>query len=141
MGSLTDIEQIYSELENSGVLVANIKMNNKAVTVYDGGNCIIGIDERQYSTKAELKTVLLHEQAHCETGSFYDEYTTQQLRRRLEYRTDKRVSETKITKSEINEAHNNEGLTEIWEFAEYFNVTVEYMKRMFYIHFRAEFIN
>jgi hypothetical protein len=41
----------------------------------------------------------------------------------------------------IDLAHIREGLIEVWEFAEHFGVTVDYMKRLMNIHFNMDFMD
>jgi hypothetical protein len=139
---MTDVEEIINELSESGVDLFEMPLDKiKAASVCDdNGNRIIGVDIKKFDCSAEIKTALLHEQGHCETYSFYNEYTPKLIRSKLERRADRYVAENKITKQDIIKAHEREGLAEVWEFAEHFNVTVEYMKRLMNIHFDMEFM-
>lgn len=139
---MTDIEKIYTELCESDIEVLNITASNiKAVSMCDeDGDRSVGINEKQFESCEELKSALLHEQGHCEKYAFYNKATPYEVRSRLEYRADKYVAENVITKHDIDKAHKSDGLTEVWEFAEYFGVTVEYMKRIMNIHFHMEFM-
>lgn len=63
------------------------------------------------------------------------------LRYDSNYRADKWVAENKITKEKIDYANRKAGCTELSEFAEYFNVTKEYMKRMLKIHYNIDYMD
>jgi len=43
----------------------------------------------------------------------------------------------RITAEMVDVVHRDKGLGEVWEFAEYFGVTEEYMGRILYIHGRV----
>ncbi|MCL2636927.1 MAG: hypothetical protein FWD48_01015 [Oscillospiraceae bacterium] len=139
---MNDIEVIINELDESGIDIDDFQFEDiRAVSIcQEDGARSIGLDKRQFETSAELKSVLLHEQGHCETHTFYNASTSPLMRGKLERRADRYVTENKITKYDIVKANKREGLTEIWEFAEHFGVTVEYMKRIMNIHFQMEFM-
>jgi hypothetical protein len=140
---MTDIEGIYDELYNSGIDVFNMEFEKiKAASLCDAeGDRSIAIDNSKLDSDADLKTVLLHEQGHCETHTFYSVNTDELMRGKLERRADRFVAENKITKYDIARANRCEGLVEAWEFAEHFGVTVDYMKRLMNIHFQMEFMD
>ncbi len=141
---MTDIEELSDIIEQNGTILAFTPLKHSKLAAFScrlkDERCAIAVDEKKLETNANVKTALLHEFAHCITGTFYNEYTSPQMRQKLEYRADKHVAENDIKKSDIIRASRS-GITEIWEFAEYFNITVEYMKRIFYIHFRMEFLS
>jgi hypothetical protein len=138
---MTDIERLYEEIEDSGVVIINFCKRHKAMAVCDAdGYCSIGIDENKIKSQAEHKSILLHERGHCSTHTFYNQSTPVEMRGKLERRADRYVAENDITKFMIHKAHIDDGLTEAWEFAEHFGVTVEYMKRILNIHFQMEFL-
>ena len=110
-----------------------------AMTVHTSEGDIIAVDEKHCETSSVLKSALYHENGHCATGMFYDKSSSVYFKMRCEYIADKYVANNWITKEMIEKAHKEEGIEYIWEFAEYFNITIEYMKRIFYIHFQTEF--
>ena len=91
------------------------------------GDCYIGIDPFQISSYAEEKTRLAHELGHCITGSFYNQYATADDRARHEYRANRWAIKKLIPKDELERATKS-GITEIYELAEYFNVTVDFLR-------------
>jgi hypothetical protein len=140
---MTEVEKIYSELENSDIAVVNMtfgKVSAVSVCDYSGKRAIV-VDEKKFQSSEELKSTLLHEQGHCETYAFYGVYTSNTVRSKREYRADKYVAENKITKHMIDSVHKKEGYTESWEFAEHFGVTNDYMKRLMNINLGIEFMD
>jgi hypothetical protein len=141
---MNDIEVIYDEITESGnyIIEKSIEKEDlKAYAICDHeGDCLVVMDKYKLDSFAEHKSAALHEQGHCETHTFYNEQTSPIMRGKLERRADKYVAENKITKYDIVKANKREGLVEIWEFAEHFGVTVEYMKRLMWIHFQMEFM-
>jgi hypothetical protein len=140
---MNDIEVIIDDLHSNGIDVDDFMFDKiRAVSICEkGGKLSIGIDKRKFETTEDLKSILLHERGHCSTHTFYNQSTTIEMRGKLERRADRYVAENDITNFMIHKAHIDEGLTEAWEFAEHFGVTVEYMKRILNIHFQMEFWN
>lgn len=138
---MTDIENIYNEMQKRGIKIVNEKVASfKSVSLQDeDGRCMVAVDESKFETNAELHTALLHENAHCAAGTFYNEKTPMFTRGWLEYKTDKYVAKNNITKESIITAQKSGWCDNIWELAEYFNISVAYMKKMMYIHFSVEF--
>lgn len=94
----------------------------------DGGECYIGIDERFLETESEKKVHLGHELGHCMTGSFYNRYAPCDIREKHEIRADKWAINRLIPLEDL-EAAVAAGYTDIWELAEYFNVTEDFMRK------------
>ena len=102
------------------------KMDSVSVLL-DDGSCVIGIDCTKM-TDSQEKTQLAHEIGHCETGSFYSRYVQVDSRQRHENRADKWAIQKLIPEDELDEAVAN-GCTELWELAEHFGVTEDFMKK------------
>ena len=94
----------------------------------DSGRCYIGIDSRNLSGAEEIVRKA-HELGHCETGAFYNRYAACDLVSRCEYRADVWAIETLVTRTELMEAMRS-GKTEIWELAEYFSITEDFMRKV-----------
>ena len=62
------------------------------------------------------------------TGSFYNEAATCDIRRKHENRADKWEIYELVPVSELDEAIAK-GYTEIWDLAEYFGVTEDFMRK------------
>ncbi len=91
------------------------------------GNCYIGIDRRKM-TEAEKTVYMAHEMGHCMTGSFYNRYSRFDVISRHEYRANKWAIKKLVPEDELIEAFEN-GIIEIWELAERFDVTEDFMKK------------
>lgn len=101
---------------------------NQSISVQDDNGDFVLMDYSLLYSGAKERTHLAHEIGHCETGSFYSCYTKVDSRRRHENRADKWAILKLISKSDLDEAVS-EGCTELWELAEKFNVTEEFMKK------------
>ena len=102
------------------------KVNSLSVLLEDG-SCVIGID-RSDMNDAEEKTQLAHEIGHCETGSFYSRYVKVDSRQRHENRADKWAVRRLISEDDLDNAVA-EGHTELWDLADYFGVTEDFIKK------------
>ena len=92
------------------------------------GKCFIAIDPFLLKSDADELVKGLHEIGHCDTGSFYNEYATCDIRQKHENRADKRAIELRLTEDDLDEAVA-EDHTEIWDLAEYFGVTEDFMRK------------
>lgn len=92
------------------------------------GRCYIGINQRMIRSGADEKTKLAHELGHCATGSFYCIYSPYDLRMRHEVRADKWAIRKLIPENELNDVVKK-GCTTMWDLAEHFGVTEEFMRR------------
>ena len=77
---------------------------------------------------AEERVRLAHELGHCKTGAFYNRYAVRDVRQKHENIADKWAIRELIPIEDLDTAVAN-GHTEIWDLAEYFNVTEEFMKK------------
>lgn len=77
---------------------------------------------------AEERVRLAHEIGHCVTGSFYNRDAACDVRQKHENRADKWAVEKIIPFNALDDAVS-EGYTEVWELAERFGVTEDFMKK------------
>ncbi len=98
------------------------------------GNCYIGMDPFRIETSSQERVHLAHELGHCETGSFYNVYSSLDIREKHENRADRWAVTRLVPVEELEYAVNN-GFTEIWELAEYFGVTEDFIKKAADIYF------
>ncbi len=84
------------------------------------------MDPFQIETVAEEKVHLAHELGHCETGSFYNIYSSLDIREKQERRADGWAVLKLMPFCDFKNALSL-GFTEIWELAEYFEVTEEFV--------------
>lgn len=100
----------------------------------DDGDCYIGLDYNVIKSETEERERLAHEIGHCVRGAFYNRYSLLDLKSKHEYRADKWAIERLLPKEEMEEALVC-GVVEVWELAEYFEVTEEFIKKAMWIYF------
>lgn len=98
----------------------------------------IAIDVNKISDSIEEKVHLAHELGHCETGSFYDIHSKYDIRAKHENRADKWAIKKLIPRDELKEAVSC-GLYEVWELAEYFEVTYQFMEKAMIYYQQLDF--
>ena len=101
----------------------------------DSGECYIGMDDSVRDGDVQERVHLGHELGHCVTGSFYNIHAAVDCRRRHENKADKWAVQTLIPVEELDDAIA-EGCTEVWELAEHFGVTEEFIRKTvcYYVH-------
>lgn len=92
------------------------------------GSCCIAIDPWKTGTVAKEVVCLSHELGHCCTGSFYNEQASCDIRQKHENRADKWAISCLIGKDDLESAVSS-GHTEIWDLAELFGVTEDFMRK------------
>lgn len=88
----------------------------------------IAIDPKKIKSEADETVKLAHELGHCSTGAFYNRWATCDIRQKHEQCADKWAIKKLIPVDELDEAVAA-GHTELWELADYFGVTEEFMKK------------
>ena len=91
------------------------------------GRCVIAIDPTKLRTQAEHRVKLAHEIGHCERGAFYNPSSPWDVRQRHENAANKWAIQKLIQKRELDDAVKD-GCVEVWELAERFGVTEEFMR-------------
>lgn len=132
-----DILALYDLAVQKNIEVIQFPMadNGSMSFMAESGSCYIGIDPSVQDGAAQERTHLSHEIGHCETGSFYNRYAAVDSRQRHENRADKWAVRHLISVDDLDEAVA-EGCTEIWELAERFGVTEQFMRKAvcYYVH-------
>lgn len=126
---------VIAKQQNIEVIETSLPENGSLSLMDDSGNCYIGIDESVMDGAALELVHMGHELGHCLTGSFYNRYTRFDVRQRHENRADKWAIRHLIPVDDLDEAVA-EGCTELWELAERFSVTEQFMKKAvcYYVH-------
>lgn len=132
-----DILDLYNlaKQENIEVIQYPMSDNGSISFMADSGNCYIGMDESIRDGSALERVHLGHEMGHCLTGSFYNRYAAVDSRDRHENRADKWAVKKLIPVEDLDDAVS-EGCTEIWELADRFGVTEEFIRKAvcYYVH-------
>lgn len=125
----------FAKQQNIEVLQFPMKENGSMSVMTEEGNCYIGMDESVRDDGVQERVHLGHELGHCATGSFYSIYTAVDSRQRHENKADTWAVKKLIPASALDAAVAN-GYTEIWELAEHFGVTEQFMKKAvcYYVH-------
>lgn len=110
------------------------KMNvTKSLTVELNNNICINIDESKFETGSEKRVCLAHELGHCISGTLYTINHSNLYRGSAEYKADYRAAQLVLPIEILKECVLN-GITEIYDLAEYFDITEEFVKRALYIY-------
>ena len=134
--------ELYKIAENSGtqILCCDLPHTRSVSAMSCTGTCYIGMDPFEIETSAEERVHLAHELGHCETGSFYNAYSSLEIRAKKEIKADRWAFSRLIPVWELNSVLEN-GIVELWDLAEYFGVTEDFMLKAV-DYYRAEgFIN
>lgn len=131
------VSQLYDYAAASGIAVFDYSLpeNGSVSVIDDSGACYIGIDASVIDGDVLERVHLGHELGHCVTGSFYNRYSPYDLRQRHENRADRWAIHQMITEDQLDEAVAA-GCCEIWDLAERFGVTEQFMKKAvcLYVH-------
>ena len=121
--------------QNIEVIQFPMKENGSMSVTLEDGSCFIGIDQTVRDSGIQERTHLGHELGHCITGSFYNRYATIDHRQRHENRADKWAIRHLIPVEDLDEAVAD-GCSDLWELAERFGVTEQFMKKAvcYYVH-------
>lgn len=132
-----DIPMLYAlaEKENIGILRFPLPNTGSMSVMDEGGRCSIGVDPGVLDGGALERVHLGHELGHCVTGSFYSRSTAVDSRQRHENQADRWAVQNLIPVDDLDQAVA-EGCTELWELAERFDVTEEFVRKAvcLYVH-------
>lgn len=123
----TAIERACVRLEEMGVEVMVCPFSRFAALVLPDG--FLGVNPRQLGSGAEQHAMLLHEEGHFATGTFYQLDSPYTLRQRQENRADRYVFEKYFPPESLRRAMQA-GYTEPWQLAEYFDLPQPYIEQL-----------
>lgn len=134
---MKDLLYLYrvAEKKNIPVLPFSLPENGSLCYQDEYRNCYIGMDTAVLDGAAQERTHLSHELGHCVKGAFYNRYASRDVRQKHENRADKWAIQKLVPVQELDCAIAA-GHTEIWDLAEHFGVTEEFMKKAvcWYVH-------
>ena len=116
-----------------------IASKNNITIIYTDGiplveSCSVNINNNYYIginsdlNSSDQNVHMAHELGHCLTGSMYNMYATLDSRDKHEFRADKWAYKTLVPIKKLITAIK-QGRKEIWELAELFAVTENFMKK------------
>jgi len=125
----------FAKQQNIEVFPYPLPQTGSLSFMEDTGECYIGMDDSVRDGDVQERVHLGHELGHCVTGSFYNIHAAVDCRRRHENKADKWAVQTLIPVEELDTAIA-EGCTEVWELAERFGVTEEFIRKTvcYYVH-------
>ncbi|MBO5339588.1 MAG: ImmA/IrrE family metallo-endopeptidase [Oscillospiraceae bacterium] len=125
---------LYNELNEAGARFYHWDLDeDQAATIELGGRYGIFMDFHNISTAAEELVAVAHEGGHVFTGATHKVSSPYDLVAKHEYKADKWAVQRLISAEELDAAVAD-GYTDIHALAEYFNVTVPFMKKAVCFH-------
>ena len=121
-------QSLYRYAERKRIEVINYPLPETASMSIDVGNGYIGMDYTRLETEADERVHLAHELGHCTTGAFYNRYARLDIRQRHENCADKWAIRRLISQEALDDAVAD-GHIELWDLADFFGVTEEFMKK------------
>ena len=132
-----ELKQLYelAEQENIPVLTFPLPETGSMSVMDDTGQCYVGMDPELRDGDVAERVHLSHELGHCITGSFYNIYAAVDHRQRHENRANKWAVQQVIPVEKLDDAIAG-GCTELWELAEKFGVTEDFVRKAvcYYVH-------
>ena len=125
-----DTSALFQEAQDSNISIMYLSLSE------NGSMCIqsesmryyIGMDYGVLKNESSKRVHLAHELGHCKTGAFYNRWAARDIRQKHEHRADKWAIKKLVPKDELLKAIDS-GHINIWDWAEYFNVTEDFMKK------------
>lgn len=104
----------------------------KKLTAFSMPNAII-INPQKIKTQRQTKECLAHELGHHIKNAFYNISSTLETRERQEERATRWAAQELVPADELKAAFDK-GYTEIWQLAEYFDVSEDFMRNIIRVH-------
>ena len=125
----------FAKQQNIEVIPFPMKETGSMSIQTDTGACVIGMDRSICDGAAQERVHLGHELGHCITGSFYSIHTAIDSRQRHENKADKWAIQALVPVDALDAAIAS-GCTELWELAERFDVTEDFIRKAvcYYVH-------
>ena len=122
-----------AQQRNIEVLTCPLPQTGSMSLMTDNGDCFVGMDTGIRDGSIRERVHLAHELGHCVTGSFYNIHSPYDTRLRHEHRADKWAVEQLVPVGALDDAVA-EGCTELWELAERFGVTEQFIRKAVCLH-------
>lgn len=120
-------DDLYGIAEKRGhVVVCESLTETPSLSLQTNKRCYIAIDQRL--NVQQEREALAHELGHCEYGGFYNRYSRYDIRAKAERRADKWAFARLVPYGRLMQAVRH-GVTDVWDLAELFDVSCEFMQR------------
>lgn len=134
--SKVSVFDLYKDMRSEGIdLMEHSLLRSEAVSICSDGAYGIFIDTNKMETLAEELSVVAHEYGHCATGATHVVYSPLDLVEKHEYKANKWAVHRLISINDLHEAFRD-GYTEVWNLAEYFDVTEDFIRTALNIYER-----
>ena len=128
------VDTLYKEANAYNIDIVDWNQGTlKAATISLDNDYCIFVNKDNIETYTEEKCILAHEIGHCRTGSVQHVLSPFDLIEKHEYLADKYAVNKLIPKNKLKNAVKK-GVTEVWQLADYFGVTEDFMRRAVYLH-------
>lgn len=124
------LNELYDIADNNNISVYHYELNPVKSMSVPGA---IGIDTDCIETTLEEKEHLAHELGHCMLGAFYTVISPYELKSQKEYKANRWATQKLVPFPELLDALKN-GIAELWELAEYFEVSEDTIKNAFTLY-------
>lgn len=123
------LRSLYEFAERNQIEISEFQMErSESLSMPLGDIYCIAIDPTKLRSNVDRKVKVAHELGHCATNSFYNKYAACDIRGKHEERASRWAIKKLIPKDELIKAVSN-GYIELWELAEFFDVTCEFMEK------------
>ena len=120
-------DDLYGIAERRGhVVICESLTETPSLSLQTNKRCYIAIDQRL--NVQQEREALAHELGHCEYGGFYNRYSRYDIRAKAERRADKWAFARLVPYGRLIQAVRH-GVTDVWDLAELFDVSCEFMHR------------
>ena len=120
-------DDLYGIAERRGhVVVCESLTETPSLSLQTNKRCYIAIDQRL--NVQQEREALAHELGYCEYGGFYNRYSKYDIRAKAERRADKWAFTRLVPYGRLMQAVRH-GITDVWDLAELFDVSCEFMQR------------
>ena len=129
------LQEIYRIADQENIAIDRFALFKRdALSIMDeDGTCYIAIDPSKLRSETDERSKLAHELGHCVTGAFYNKYSNYDCRQKHENTADKWAVLQLISVEELDQAVAD-GHTEIWDLAEHFGVTEDFIRKAVCYH-------
>ena len=117
---------LYQYADSQNIDVYYYAMRQVKSMAFPDGTIVMDTDKIE--TGSEETVHLAHELGHIETGSFYNIHSEFDLRAKHELRADRWAIKRLIPCDRLQEAVSG-GICDLWELAEHFSVTEDFMQK------------
>lgn len=123
---MTDLHQIA---DDAGIRIEYCRIPlNESISVEDVDGDFILMDCGLINARPKERVHLAHELGHCIKGAFYNPYAALDIREKHEKRATRWAIQKLIPWRELENAVSA-GVTEIWELAEAFDITEDFVRK------------